>query len=212
MPTLPNGVSQSDFDAFVARYGVPPYIGGGSGEGEGEGDGGAGDAGKGGSEGAGTGADGGKDDAAAKALRAERRRAEAAEKRLKEIEDRDKSELQKAQERAEAAEKLANETTVRIRELAAKDVIRDAAIEAGGKRPAAIFELVKGKLVYGDDGSISNVKDVIAQAKKDVPELFGISGNGNAGQGNAGQGAAGGAPATDMNALIRRAAGQGSTN
>jgi hypothetical protein len=211
MPTLPNGVSQSDFDAFVARYGVPPYIGGGSGEGEGEGDGEAGDAGKGGGEGAGAGDDGDKD-AAAKALRAERKRADAAEKRLKEIEDRDKSELQKAQERAEAAEKLANETTVRIRELAAKDVIRDAAIEAGGKRPAAIFELVKGKLAYAEDGSISNVKDVIAQAKKDVPELFGISANGNAGQGNAGQGAAGGAPANDMNALIRRAAGQGGTN
>jgi hypothetical protein len=212
MPTLPDGVSQSDLDAFVARYGVPPYIGGGSGEGEGEGEGETGDDGKGGGAGAAAGSDGGKDDAAAKALRAERRRAEAAEKRLKEIEDRDKSELEKAKERAEAAEKLANETTVRIRELTAKDVIRDAAIEAGGKRPAAIFELVKSKLAYADDGSISNVKDVIAQAKKDVPELFGVSANGNAGQGNAGQGAAGGAPANDMNALIRRAAGQGSVN
>jgi hypothetical protein len=205
MPTLPKGVSQADFDTFVARYGVPPLIGGGSGE-EGGGERGAADEGKGGSEGAGSGEGEEQDDAknALKALAAERKRAEAAEKRLKEIEDRDKSELQKAQERAEAAEKAVADSTARMRELAAKDVIRDAALEAGGKRPAVIFELVKSKVAYGEDGSITNVKDVIAQAKKDAPELFGISSNGNPGAGAGGGESAG----TDMNAAIRQAAGR----
>lgn len=206
MSTLPNDVSQSEFDSFLARYGVPPLIRGGSGE-EGGDEGGSGGESKPGSEGAGDSGAGGEqqDDATTalkKSLAAERKRAEAAEKRLKDIEDLGKSELQKANDRADAAEKLANEKEARVRELTAKDVIRDAATEAGGKRPAVIFDLVKSKLTYGDDGQITNIKDVIAQAKKDVPELFGISSNGNPGAG-----AGTSEKPSDMNALIRQAAG-----
>ncbi len=205
MTKLLPGVSQSELDAFIARYGVPPLISGGSGE---EGDGGGGE----GDNNDGDGGEGGDQDLATKALAAERRRAEVAErklkdanKRLQDIDDRDKTELQKANERAEKAEKDLADVSAQIRNLAAKEAIQSAATEAGGKRPAAIFELVKGKIEFNDKGEITNAKDVIAQAKKDVPELFGVSNNGNPGAG------AGGSEKTgaDMNAAIRQGAGRG---
>jgi hypothetical protein len=196
MTKLLHGVSPEELSAFIARYGVPPVISGGSpGEG-GEGGEGAGDGDGGGDEGS-------QDDAAAKALKAERKRAEDAEKRLKAIEDRDKSELQKATERAEKAERDAAEASARARDLTAKDLVQAAATEAGGKRPGAIYELVKGKLDFNDKGEITNVKDVIAQAKKDVPELFGISTQGNPGNGSGDK-----SSPVDMNALLRQGRGR----
>lgn len=203
MTKLPNGVSQSDFDAFVAKYGVPPFIGGGSPDGDGDGGGDEGGDDTGGGEGEGD------QDPAAKALAAERKRADDAEKalreankRLKGIDDQSKSELQKAQERAEAAEKERDTSLAQIRALTGQNAITNAAIAEKATKPHLIYQLVKDSVEFTDDGSVKNAAELIKQAKKDAPELFGIS------NGNQGAGAGGDEAGSDMNASIRRMAGR----
>ena len=131
------------------------------------------------------------------ALKAERERARKAERelkaasaKLKEIEDRDKTELQKATERAAAAEKALADAT-------AQTLRFQVAAEKG--LPAGLAARLHG----------SDAKELAADADKLLALLAG------AGGGKGGPPAFNGGPRktadgkTDMNALIRQSAGLG---
>lgn len=83
---------------------------------------------------------------------------------------------------AEAAAKLSEEERrnaeietlkSQIKERDARDAVTAEAVKVGFKNPNAIFKLVSSDLEYDDKGNISNLSDVLDQAKTDYPELFG---------------------------------------
>lgn len=144
---------------------------------------------------------------AQKLVRDLRREAGDSRTRLQQIEDRDKTDLQKATERAAALEARANSAEGRARELAARTAVMDAAANAGlrpGVTPTVLYALVRDAIEFGDDGEPTRkgIDAAIAQVRRDQPGLFA------AGNADAGAGANGVGPTTDMNALLRRAAGR----
>lgn len=177
-----------------------------------------GDGGAGGDDGDdGAGGDGGKGDADDRAelkdaLRKEREARKTADRELKklqgridELDGRDKSDVERlTKERDQLKTDLADrETKVRER------VGRVAAIEAAGKANAvstkAVYALIRDDIDFDDDGEPTNVERLIAQAKKDEPQLFRAA----VGSGDGGKG--GDTPQDEnerMNQLIRQAAGR----
>lgn len=129
---------------------------------------------------------------------------DAQAKRLKEIDDANKSELERAQERANEleAEKRALET--RVQEQASRTAIERAAAKAGARRPDQIYKLADlGKLEFEEDGTPKNAEEVVAEVQGDSPELFGGSPSVDQGP----RTPAGGEPS--MTERIRQAAGRG---
>lgn len=134
--------------------------------------------------------DGGK-----KALQEERRKARAAErqlgelqKRLQELEDRDKTEAQKLTDRATAAE---TDATQAKRELERYRVARDKKI------PAEWVDRLKGSTKEELEADAEALLEALGtQQQRNTPSYDGGV-------------RAGAPPATDMNALIRQAAGRG---
>lgn len=146
----------------------------------------------------------------AKKLRTEaaglRRRLQQAESKVQAATDAEKGELTKAIERAEKAERVAEERAAEVRAERAERTVRDAAAEAGARpdRLRAVWRLVKDDVETGDDGSVSNVAVLVAQAKKDSPEYFRpASGRADGGARDESP------PRDDMNATIRAAAKRG---
>ena len=68
----------------------------------------------------------------------------------------------------------------------------------------ALVRFVEHDFEYDDEGKVTNLKDLIAQAKADAPELFGVA----AGSADGGAGAHSQNGDGDMNARIRQAAGR----
>lgn len=69
-----------------------------------------------------------------------------------------------------------------------KDAVLEAAAKLGARNTNLIYKAVKDDLTFDKDGKPENLKDVLAQAKKDFPELFGDSahvGSADAGSGRA---------------------------
>lgn len=98
-----------------------------------------------------------------------------------------------------------SELETQIRERDTKDTVLAALQNRkfAAKNPQAVYRLVKDELDVAKDGKVTNLDDVLAQAKTDYPELFGLkpAGSANGGEGN-------GQPAkVDMNTQLRRAAG-----
>lgn len=114
------------------------------------------------------------------ALRAERDARKTAERelaatrdRLKEFEDRDKTELQKANERAEAAEKAAAETQTRYKAMVTRSAIEQAAQQAGAIDPEAVYLIAQSQGInYDDDGQPVGVADTIKALTTQRPHLF----------------------------------------
>lgn len=133
-------------------------------------------------------------------------RKEAATYRTKaqQFEDRDKSELTKAQEAATAKEQEAGEWAAKYRTLLAEQTVRDAAQDAGARNPRAIWRLIKDDLEVGEDGQVRNLDKALKAAKESTPELFKVV-DGTADGGRGRQDASNGM--TDMNRLVRRHAG-----
>ena len=132
-----------------------------------------------------------------------------AEKRVKDAEAKAKL---SDDERLKA--ELADAQT-QLRERDARDEVKDAAETLGAKTGARVYKLVKDDLEFDAKGKITNLKDVLATAKKDFPELFGAqppasqaagSGKGSADGGAGNQGA--NKTAGGMNDFIRRATGR----
>ncbi len=135
----------------------------------------------------------------------EKQHADAA-KRLKEIEDKDKSETEKLTARVAELEKELGEANGKVESVTIGTAITEAAQAAGAIRPDVVAKLIdRSEVKRDDDGKPTNLKDLLAAATKSYPELFQAHG----GRGSANGGNTGGAgDDDDMNARIRRAAGR----
>lgn len=109
------------------------------------------------------------------------------------------TEDERLKQRAENAE-----TALRTRE--ARDVVERAAKDAGAANTAKIYRLYKDEIEFDDKGKPSNLKELIATAKREYPEEFGKRSGGSA-DGGEGRGT-GGAAKGSMNDIIRRASGR----
>jgi hypothetical protein len=123
-----------------------------------------------------------------------------------------KDAAEKAQ--ADATKTETERLTGQINELKAQILerdTRDAVIRAAqdkkflARNPQAVYRLVKDELDVDKDGKVTNLPDVLTQAKADYPELFGPkpSGSANGGEGSNQK------PQFDMNTAIRQSAGRG---
>lgn len=133
-------------------------------------------------------------------------RKEAATYRTKaqQFEDRDKSELTKAQEAATAKEQEAHEWAGKFRTLLAENAVRDAAEAAGARKPRTIWRLIKDDLEVDEEGQVRNLDKALKAIKESDPELFRVvDGGADGGKGRE----AGANGATNMNDLLRRQAG-----
>jgi hypothetical protein len=130
----------------------------------------------------------------------------AAQKRLADLEDRDKSELEKVTGERDRLIKDLEAREARLRTLTASEKVHAAATHANAIEPAAVFKLVRDDLTFDDDGQPTNVAEVVADAKKQYPAMFqAASGSGDGGRGNNGKTNVDG-PAT-INQLLRQATG-----
>ncbi len=62
-----------------------------------------------------------------------------------------------------------------LRERDARDSVRESAEKSGAKNASLIYKVVKDDLEFDKDGKVTNLKDVLEQAKKDFPDLFNAS-------------------------------------
>jgi hypothetical protein len=143
------------------------------------------------------------------AWKAETRKAIVSEvkKTLKEQADADKAKEQGEFQKLYADEQAKNQTLLNeIRAERAERLVTFAATKANALRPDAIYRLIAGSVEYDDNGTPNNIDAVVAQAKKDYPELFqGSPGSGDGGRGNNGKSNVDGA--SQINQLIRQGAG-----
>lgn len=109
------------------------------------------------------------------------------EKQVKDAEDRaELSETERAQaERDDALQKL------RMRDT--RDAVIEAATAAGIKNPKLFYNAYQSDIETDDKGKITNLKDVLAVAKTESPELFASAltpeGSADGGTGKTGDGA-----------------------
>jgi len=202
--------------------------GAGAGAGAGAGDGGAGGSGGGGSGNSGAG--GGKDTPKDPPWKAEfgdsfdpekaweliqnQRRAERTLKKerddatgkVKEYEDKDKTELEKIQTKNKELEEQVKTLLAEQTRRNVASVIETAAQAAGALYPADVFKLIdQSELEMSDDGKVKNAEKVIQNLKQARPALFGRAPSADGGAGRQGSSPEG---AGVMNDLIRRAAGR----
>lgn len=130
-----------------------------------------------------------------------KKQAAEAQKRLKELEDRDKSEVERlTAERNELLEKV-NQHEKAAKDRVTREAFQSEAQRAGALKPDALFRLAEG-LEIDDDGQPTNTKTVIKSLRDAYPELF----NNSDADGSAGRGRA--VKPSSMNELIRRSRGR----
>jgi hypothetical protein len=158
-------------------------------------------------------------EAGKKALESERQARKEAEskltgleKRIKEFEDRDKSEGEKTQERLAELERERDDARRELEETKLSIEVQAEAAKAGAKYPDAIVRFVNPADVDRDkDGKAKNLEALIGSVRERYPDLFRArAGRGDASGGNR-EGDTGGNSdeGSDMSARIRRAAGKG---
>ena len=74
-----------------------------------------------------------------------------------------------------------------LRERDTKDAVQNEASKLGAKNAGLIYKAVKDDLTFDSSGKPENLKEVLTQAKKDFPELFGSQPSGSADGGEKGQ-------------------------
>jgi hypothetical protein len=145
----------------------------GDGSGDGDGDGGEGD---------GSGDEGGQeqptfDAAYVKKLRAEaaahRKEAAEAKAKLKQREDAELSELEKAQKERDEAKATADTANAKVRDALLKATATAEAVKLNIIDPELALLAIRDKVTFSDDGEPENVTDVLAQLVKDKPHLVG---------------------------------------
>jgi hypothetical protein len=142
---------------------------------------------------------------AQKEIRDARREAADNRTKLQKIEDRDKTDLQKAIDRATELEKLHGETVTQLQHERAERLVVTAAGKANAVRPDAVYRLIRDDLEFDEDGKAKNIDAAITSARKEYPELFRAS----AGSGDGGKN--GDTPKDKneaMNQFIRQQAGR----
>jgi len=117
------------------------------------------------------------------------------------------TEAEKLKLRAEAAEKERDDARTEVLRQKARskvlDYLTDPKEKVGARNARAVLRMIEPSFEYEDDGEISNLKELVAQVKREAPELFMTStGSANGGSGRTTQ------THVDMNAAIRRAAGR----
>lgn len=116
--------------------------------------------------------------------------------RLKQIEDRDMSELDKTKRELLALQAERDNLVQQQAHAAVERAVLDAASRAGARRPAGVLRLAEAETEADAD-------QAVAQVKRDYPELFGPAmGTADGGAQNTGDVARG------MNSLIRQMAGR----
>ena len=137
-------------------------------------------------------------------IRSARKEAGEFRTKLQKIEDRDKTDLQKAQDRATELERIHGETVTQLQHERAERLVMAAAGKANATRPDALYRLVKDSLEF-DDGKPTNIDAAIKAARTEYPEFFRAA----AGSGDGGKSSD--TPQdrnAQLNALIRQQAGR----
>lgn len=143
----------------------------------------------------------------AKSLRA---RMAAAEAKVKAADDAKLSETERLQKRVKELETESERWASERRERDARDyalgVLSDESErnQFRARNPRTVYKLIKDDLQYDDEGKVTNLTELLKQAKADDPLLFGRVGSSVDG----GAGSRQNAQAFDMNAQIRRMAGR----
>lgn len=127
-----------------------------------------------------------------------REKAEA-ERKLKALEDREKTELEKLREENERLASERSEWERERRETRARATFMTAAQRANVSRPDALFRLGASALEYDDEGNPKNVEDVIKDLRKEYPEFF------TTGSADAATGRGGSSDGSTMTDRIRQA-------
>jgi len=116
-------------------------------------------------------------------IREARKEAAGFRTQLQKIEDRDKTDLQKATDRAAELERLHGETVTQLQQERAERLVTAAAGKANAVRPDAVYRLIRDTLEY-EDGKPTNVDAAIKAARTEYPELFrSAAGSGDGGKG-----------------------------
>lgn len=101
-----------------------------------------------------------------------RKRLKDAEAKLADLENAGKSESDQIAAKLTAAEERATAAESRYRVAVGRAAVTDAATKAGAISPKAVYALIRDDIDFDDDGEPTNIGDLIAQAKKDEPQLF----------------------------------------
>jgi len=100
----------------------------------------------------------------------------------------------------EREKRRADEAEARLRTREARDVLEEAAKDAGASNPTKLYRLVKDDLEFDDNGKPTNLKEVLVRAKREFPDEFGSKRPPGSADGGAGRGSGTG---RTMNDLIR---------
>lgn len=125
--------------------------------------------------------------------------------KVKEFEDRDKSEAQKNAERIQELEQQLTAEQSARRTALAEVATTTAARKANFRNPDLAFRLIAGDVEFDDKGQPKNIDRLLSDLAKTYPDL--VSGNGG-GSGLGPQGAPVATGNQSMNDIIRRAAGR----
>lgn len=139
---------------------------------------------------------------------------EAAKQQLRADFAKEQKQLEKEAKQREAEAQLseseqhkrrAEELEARLRERDGRDAFEREAKASHAANPQKIYRLYKDEIEYDDKGQATNLKEIVAAARKDFPEEFGAAqGSADAGAGRTSGQARGGS----MNDFIRRATGR----
>jgi len=156
-------------------------------------------------------------DAGKRALESERAQRKEAEtkladltKRIKDYEDRDKSESERTQEKLAELERERDDARKELEVTRLSIEVQAEAAKAGAKYPDAIVRLVNPADVDRDkDGKARNLDKLVASVRESYPDLFkGRAGRGDANGGTQNPDAGGSDAGSDMSSRIRRASGR----
>lgn len=100
----------------------------------------------------------------------------------------------------EREKRRADEAEAKLREREARDLLETGAKDAGASNPGKVYRLVKDELEFDDKGKPTNLKEVLAKARRDFPDEFGVKRPPGSADGAAGRSSG---AARTMNDLIR---------
>lgn len=101
---------------------------------------------------------------------------------------------------AEREKRRADDAESKLREREARDQLEGAVKDAGASNPAKVYRLIKDELEFDDNGKPTNLKELVARAKREFPDEFGTKRPTGSADGGAGRSSGTG---RTMNDLIR---------
>jgi hypothetical protein len=126
-------------------------------------------------------------------------------KQVNDAKNAGKPENEQLQSKLDQAETDKADALTKLQEKSGRAAVIEAAVKAGSPKPDLVYRLVKDALDFDDDADVTNLTTVMAEARKDAPELFRSStGKGNGGSRDESDRKSG---SGSMNSWIRQAAG-----